>query len=121
MTNGNTYTRYPELADLRKLVLKQRRLEAQIAPLEELQAEEKELRDQIDASLVAAGLEKGDVVTCAGYEVKHNERAGQSRVDGDKLIAIGVPAIDVRWATVTGKASKFATVRPMKGAKVRAA
>lgn len=116
-----TYTTYPALADLPALVRLQRRLEAKIAPLEPLMALEKDVRDQINALLLKAGFAKGEGVTCAGYDVVHHERAGRTTLNADTLRANGVPEIDIRFATEVGKASSFATVRPMKGAKVRAA
>lgn len=116
-----SYRRYRQLATLPALVRKQRRLEAQIAPLEQLQADEKAVRDAINALLVEAGLAKGDGVTCAGYDVVHHERAGRAALNADKLRGAGVAELDIAFATEVGKASSFATVRPMKGAKVRAA
>lgn len=120
-TAVGTYTQVRGLATLPALVRKQRRLEAKIAPLEQLQADEKAVRDAIDVLLKVAGFAKGEGVTCAGYDVVHNERAGRTTLNADTLRANGVSEIDIRFATEVGKASSFATVRPMKGAKVRAA
>lgn len=116
-----TYRQYRPLATLPALVRKQRRLEAQIAPLEALQADEKAVRDAINALLVQAGIAKGEGVTCAGYDVVHRESAGRTTLNAAKLRGAGVAEVDIQFATEVGKASSFATVRPMKGAKVRAA
>lgn len=116
------FTAYAALvkAGLPKLVRRQRRLERQVVKLEDAQAKEKAVRDEIDLLLKAEGFKSGEGVLCVGYEVKHNERAGREYVDAETLLAIGVSPVDVRWATKTGKAASFATVKPPKGALVRA-
>lgn len=116
----NTFALRPELKKLPALVRRQRRLERRLARLEKVQLEEKATRDHIDALLVAAGVEKGQGVTCLGYDVVHNERAGQARLNADKLRGAGVAEFDIQFATERGKPSSFATVRPMKGAEVQA-
>lgn len=114
----NTYANRPLLKRLPTLVRKQRRLERQATRWERAAAAEKLVRDQIDALLLEAGLAKGQGVTCLGYDVVHNERAGRSKVNPDKLRGAGVAELDIQFATETGQASSFATVRPMKGAQL---
>lgn len=109
------------LAALPTLVRRQRRLEKQIAPLERLAAKEKATRDLIDALLQRAGVQKGEAVLCLNYEVAHHERAGRTSVNADKLRGSGVPELDIQLATETGQPATFATVKPAKGATVRAA
>jgi hypothetical protein len=124
-----TFTNYPRLVvALPPLVRKQRKLAAQIAVVAQAVKDEKAVRADIDVLLVAAGLTKGDVVTCAGYDVRHQEKDGQSSINGDvlteQLVAAGVDrdlvASTIASATDTGKPSAFCTVTPSKGAKVRA-
>jgi len=123
-----TFTNYPRLVvALPPLVRKQRKLAATIAAVADAVKDEKAVRADIDALLVAAGLTKGERVTCAGYDVTHNERDGQSSINGDvlteQLVAAGVDrglVLDtIASATDTGKPSAFATVTPSKGAQVR--
>jgi len=123
-----TFTNHPTLVEpLPPLVRKQRRLAGRIAVVAQDVKDEKITREQIDALLVAAGLKKSDVVTCAGYDVRHNERDGQSAINADKvteqLVAAGVDrdlVVQVLVdSTETGEPAKFATVTPSKGAKVR--
>lgn len=128
MPAAGTYLRYPSLVEaLPPLVRKQRRLAAVLAAVLQHAKDEKALRGQIDVLLIAAGLQKSELVTCAGYDVKHNEKAGQSSINADilteQLVAAGVDRdlvvkilVD---STETGEPSKFATVTPSKGAKVR--
>lgn len=103
------------------LVRKQRRLEKQIAPLEELQAKEEACRKDIDAILLEAGFASGERVKVLGYDVTHNERRGRTSLNVDKLRGAGVAEIDIQFATEIGQPAKFATVKPAKGATVRAA
>jgi hypothetical protein len=123
-----TFNQYPVLVDpLPRLVRRQRRLEAKVAAIAQEIKDEKATREQIDELLVAAGLTKGALVTCLGYDVKHNERNGQSSLDGQVLAALleagGVDPEFVEYcvceATTVGRPAKFATVSPSKGAKVR--
>lgn len=127
MADG-TFTNHPILVDaLPPLVRKQRRLEAKIAAVSQDAKDEKAVRAEIDQLLVAAGLQKSEVVTCLGYDVRHNEKAGQSSINGDTLTAqLQAAGIDpdlistmIAASTDTGKAALFATVTPSKGAKVR--
>jgi len=122
------FTGYPSLvAPLPPLVRAQRRLEAKILPLADLQAQEKAVRADIDHLLVAAGLDKGEAVTCLGYDVTHVERKGTARLNQDvlvvKLIAEGLGEALVleliAASTETGDPSAWATVKPSKGSKVR--
>lgn len=123
-----TYTRYPVLVDtLPPLVRKQRKYAALIAAVAQDVNDEKDVRGKIDALLIQAGLQKSEVVTCLGYDVRHNERDGHTSLNADKLteklIAAGMPerlVIEILAAsTETGEGAKFATVTPSKGAKVR--
>lgn len=125
----NDYTTYGALADLPPLVRKQRRLEKKIVPLAPLVDQEKALRKQIDELLVAAGLTtSGEGVTCLGYDVLHNQRAGHSALNPEKIVALLVAGgVDQAFAlkvlvdsTETGDPAKWATVKPSKGAQVRA-
>jgi hypothetical protein len=124
-----TFTNHPTLIKvLPPLVRKQRTLAAKIAVVAQDVQDEKAVRADIDALLVAAGLQKGEGVTCNGYDVKHNERDGQARINGDvlteQLAAAGVDRTligqTIGNATETSKPSAFCTVTPTKGAKVRA-
>jgi hypothetical protein len=116
----NTYALRRGLARLPVLVRRQRRLERLVAKLEKHQAEEKATRDAIDELLRKQGLTHGEGVTCLGYDVVHNERAGRESIDETRLLLAGVAPIDIAFAKVRGKQALFATVRPMKGAKVAA-
>ncbi len=111
-----TWNAYPALADLPALVRKQRTLEGKLVPLKALEEDEKAVRAQIDALLVAAGV---DLVTCAGYDVTHHHRDGRRWINGDLLAAAGVADETITLATVTGDPWSYATVKPSKGAKVR--
>ncbi len=124
-----TYTRYPALVDtLPPLIKIQRRLAARIAAVDEAVKDEKKLRADIDWLLLQAGLVKGDAVTCAGYDVRHNERAGSTSLNQEKLteqlVAAGVDRglVDhvLKASTETGSVSLFCTVTPSKGATVKA-
>jgi hypothetical protein len=106
---------------LKPLVTLQRRLEKQLVPLEALQAKEADVRKHIDAILLEAGFASGDRVRVGGYDVTHNERRGRTSLNADKLRGAGVAEIDISFATEIGKPAKFATVKPAKGATVRAA
>lgn len=126
--DAGTYADYPPLVvELPPLVRKQRRLEAQIAEVTPIVEDEKAVRKAIDALLVAAGLGKGEGVTCLGYDVTHVERAGSSRINPDRLIAklagaglaMTLVLEIVTASTETGEPSAWATVKPCKGAKVR--
>lgn len=121
------YEAYSQLTDLPPLVRKQRRLEAQIAPIAPLVADEKAIRQQIDALLVAAAIAPSDGVTCLGYDVVHHTRKGQSTFNVEvltaELVAAGLDKAVVAKilidATETSDPPLWATVSPSKGAKVR--
>jgi hypothetical protein len=127
MADTGTFATYPTLADLPPLVRKQRTLEAQIVQLAPLVDDEKTVRYQIDALLIAAGIVPGSVVTCNGYDVMHHVRAGSSRLNQAMLVAQLVAGgvdrgfIDsvILTSTETGDGSTWATVKPSKGTKVR--
>lgn len=129
MTIRGAYTAFKTLAQLPTLVRKQRRLEHRIATVADDLEREKAVRTQIDELLVAAGLAKSEGVTCLGYDVVHHERAGQKRINGEELLKLLVAggvdeefaASAIAEATKEDERAKFATVRPSKGAKVRAA
>ena len=127
MPSTGTFTNHPTLVEaLPPLVRKQRKLIAQIVLVAQQVEDESAVRKEIDLLLVAAGLKKSDVVTCNGYDVRHNERDGQRSLNADtltaELVAAGVDplvvAAVIEAATETGKPSAFATVTPSKGAKV---
>jgi hypothetical protein len=122
------YEAYSALTDLLPpLVKKQRTLEAKIQPLTAFVEQEKAVRADIDALLVKAKIPSNDGVVCNGYDVVHHERAGQSRINQDvlvaQLVAAGLtkPVVDkiLVEATERGEPSTWATVKPSKGAKVR--
>lgn len=122
------YTTYQRLADdLPPLVRKQRRLEGRIVLLVPLAEEEKALRKSIDDLLVDAGILKGEGVTCLGYDVLHVERTGTARLNQDalviRLVDAGLHEHLVRAildeSTEIGDPSRWATVKPSKGSKVR--
>jgi hypothetical protein len=123
-----TFTTYPSLAGLPPLVRVQRRLEAKIVPLAPLLEDEKACRKAIDALLVTAGLQKGESVSCNGYDVTHVERVGPSSLNQEwivaRLVALQID-VAVAWkiladSTETADDAKWATVKPSKGAAVRA-
>jgi len=123
-----TYATYTVLVDaLPPLVRKQRRLESVISAVAQHVKDEKAIRGDIDALLVKAGLTKGELVTCLGYDVKHNERDGQVSINAELLTELlakagverKVIATILKASTQQGEVSKFATVKPSKGAKVR--
>ncbi len=58
------------------LVKQQRRFAARIAAVADAVKDEKAIRAEIDGHLVTAGLQKSEMVTCAGYDVRHFERDG---------------------------------------------
>jgi len=123
-----TFLDHPVLREaLPPLVRKQRRLALTIAAVAPAVVDEKAIRAQIDALLLTAGLRKGELVTCLGYDVRHNERDGQTSINAEKLVAgLGIVGVKEELAraliadsTERGEPAKFATVTPSKGAKVR--
>lgn len=114
------YVRAEAIKPLRALVRQQRRLEKRAVKAQLVLDQEKACRDAINAVLVEAGCGKGEGVLVDGYEVVHHERAGQARVNADKLRGAGVSEIDIQFAIEVGKCASYATVRPAKGAKVAA-
>jgi len=123
-----TFANHPTLVEtLPPLVRKQRRLEAKVAAVAQDAKDEKACRAEIDVLLVAAGLQKSDVVTCAGYDARHSEKAGQESLNAEtltaQLLTAGLHADAIvtilKASTDVGQAAKFATVTPSKGAKVR--
>lgn len=124
---------YTKFAALRRklpdLVKEQRTLEARIAPILPDVDREKEVRKEIDALLLKAGVGKSEAVQCDGYDVVHNERAGQERLDQAQLLEqleaeFKVPRDKgtelLAACTKRDDPAKFATVKPSKGAKVKA-
>lgn len=122
-----TFTDYAGLEMLPRLVRQQRTLARRLADMAQDEKDEKAVRVEILALLEAAGIKAKGSVTCIGYEVIHSTRAGQSWISPELvlelLVAAGVErelvAEVITKATVDGTPSKFATVRPEKGAKVR--
>lgn len=128
MPPSGTFTNHPVLVDaLPPLVRKQRKLIAKIVTVAQEVKDEEAVRKEIDALLVAAGLKKSEVVTCNGYDVRHNERDGRTSINGEtlraQLLAVGVEADFIAklivTCTDTGEPSAFCTITPSKGAKVR--
>lgn len=124
-----TYAQFPMLrAHLPALIRLQRKLADQLAPLDALQADEKDVRAQILALLDADGIAPGDRVTCLGYDVLSRTRAGVDRLNPDvateQFVAGGVARdfVDEVFAasTTTGDPAFWAEVKPTKGAAVRA-
>jgi len=129
MSATGTFTQYPSLVEtLPPLVRKQRRLEGQIAKVAQATKDETAVRGEIDQLLVAAGLEKSELVTCAGYDVRHNVREGNSSLNADKIteqlaaagVDRGLVAQVLADSTEIGNPALFATVKPSKGVQVRA-
>jgi len=128
--NTGTYQAHAALAELPTLVRRQRRLEKVVAQVTKDDLEqEKACRALIDALLVKAGLGKGELVTCNGYDVIHHEQKGRTTLNQDtlieELVAAGVER-DVVVAALTAAEDtadpvKFALVKPTKGAQVRKA
>jgi len=122
------YAAFSVLDGLPPLVRRQRQLEAKILPLAPLVDDEKAVRQQIDALLVAAGIASNDGVTCLGYDVVHHARLGSARINADRLVEQLVAAkVDralvlqvLADSTDTSEPSTWATVKPSKGSKVRA-
>jgi len=121
--NTGSFLQHRELADLPRLVRKQRRLEKRIATLkvEQLLADEKAARAAIHDRLVAAGIPQKGSVTCNGYDVIRRYQDGFTIVDVDKLRVAGVPEVDIQFASHKSKAKDYAEVKPSKGAQVRKA
>lgn len=127
MPDVGTFTTYPALVDLPPLVRKQRTLEAKILPLAGFVEDEKKTRGQIDALLIAAGLKRGDSVTCNGYDVTHAGRAGTTSLNADALaILLVLGGVDpefvdfaLKTSMETGEPALWATVKPSKGSQVR--
>jgi hypothetical protein len=122
------YTAYSTLEDaLPPLVRKQRRLEGRLVLLVPLAEEEKALRHEIDALLLAEGFAHGEGVTCLGYDVKHNARKGQSSLNPQTIVGLLVAGgVDEAFAlkvlidsTETADDPQWATVKPSKGSRVR--
>ena len=121
------YTAYGVLEDLPTLVRKQRALEAKIVPLASYLNDEQQLRKEIDARLVAAGIPANDGVTCLGYDVVHHERQGNAKLNPDaltaELVVAGLDRADVALmitaCTERDEPSSWASVKPSKSAKVR--
>jgi hypothetical protein len=126
MPDVGTFTAYPALADLPPLVRRQRQLETKILPFAPLVDEEKAVRKDIDALLIAAEV---DVVTCNGYDVAHISRKGTERLNQEAFVARQVARgndratleADLAASTDVGDPSGWATVKPSKGSKVRRA
>lgn len=128
MNNTGTYQKHAALEDLPTLVRRQRRLEKVVAQVTKTDIEdEKACRKVIDELLVKAGIQPGELVTCNGYDVIHNEQKGRTALDisklGELLVLGGVDPEFVKTsfeaATTNGDPVTFALVKPSKGAKVR--
>lgn len=123
------------------LVRRQRRLEALLGDEKgSFVDQEKAVRQEIHELLKTAGIvERGDAVTCNGYQVTQRGQNGRSAIDGVTLISTlvalkfqftasdgtvleGQAAAEALIAacTVKGEPSAWAEVKPAKGAKVRA-
>lgn len=113
--------------DLLQLVRRERRLEAKVAPLADLAELAKATRKRIDQLLVAAGFKPKESTTCAGYQLTHTRRAGQTSFNDEKarakFVEAGVDAelVDDILAACfeTGDDVLFVAIKPMRGALVR--
>ena len=123
------FTEHPSLVEpLPPLVRKQRRLEQKLAAVAQAILDEKAVRAEIDQLLLAAGCEKGDVVQCLGYDVRHFENDARTSINAATLVvqltAAGLNSELVTQiiaaSTDTGSPAVYCTVKPSKGAKVRA-
>jgi hypothetical protein len=128
MITVGPYTDFPALQKaLPPLVREQRRLEALIAPVLPLIEPEKDVRKRIDALLLAAGIAKGESVSCLGYDVTHCARAGNETLNPETIVSLLVAAgverdlVDqvLKDSTETADNAQWATVKPSKGSKVR--
>lgn len=78
----NTFKRYSSLVKaLPPLVRKQRREAKKIAQLEIAVDRDKAIRAEIEKLLQPLGFKSNEGVTCGGYDVKHNERKGNTSYD----------------------------------------
>lgn len=120
MANLTPYEDHPALVDaLPTLIRRQRKLAKKVAELKPAEADEKAVRAEIDALLVAEGLASGEGVECQGYDVIHRERDGNAFISRELLLAAGVEVTVIDACIDHHQASKFATVAPAKGATVR--
>ena len=81
------------------------------AEIEFREKSKKELKTNIEAALLVADVQK---VACEGYRVQIIEKEGAKKIDANKLLDLGVSADVIAKATVQGKASSYADIRPMK-------
>lgn len=106
-----TYQEHPLLADLPELVAKQQALKAELKGMKAKEAEEKELREEIEALLLAAGVES---VTCGDVTVARIEVEGRRTISQDALLALGVEADTIAAATETGEGYSYVSVKETK-------
>lgn len=129
MPDTGTFTTYPALKELPPLVRKQRTLEAKILPLAPLVEQEKAVRHDIDALLIAAKIPAGEGVTCNGYDVDHHTRKGNTSLNAEAAaILFTLGGVDPEFVDFvlttcleTGESPRWATVKPSKGSQVRKA
>jgi hypothetical protein len=100
----NTYTAWPSLVKpLPGLVRKQRTQAKKVAALAVHVEKDKALRCDIEALLKPLGFASNEGVTCNGYDVKHNERKGNTTYDvvllgqlmQQKLVDLGMSRVDI--------------------------
>lgn len=100
---NNTFTRHAALKTaLPPLVKKQRRHAKKIASVSKDVADDKSVRSQILQLLELAGLQRGEGVTCNGYDVEICGRKGNTSYDMvrlaeiivGELVALGMPRED---------------------------
>jgi hypothetical protein len=108
-----TYLAHPVLAGLPALIFRQQELKAQMAPLEALVAEEKAIRADIEALLIAAGVED-EKVTVGQFTISRTEVDGAEFLSEDLLLAAGVDADIIKAAKDRHAAYSYASVRKAK-------
>lgn len=84
-------------------------IDRQIAQLEALK---KEIKEPIQVGLLVAGVEK---VMAAGCPVTIVTKKGTKKIDGQKLMELGVAPMTIAKATVVGKDSQYVMIGKPKG------
>lgn len=128
MKDSGTYKQHAALSELPPLVRTQRKLEAKLGDEKgSFKDQESAVRKDIDGLLAAAGLARGEFVTCNGYDVTRRGQKGRTFINelmlAETLIVAGLTREEavglILEATDTGEPSTWSEVKPSKGAKVR--
>jgi len=118
-----TFTNHPHLVkDFPRLLKEQRRLAKLIAVDPKDVKQEKAIRGDMDALMVADNFTNGETVTCDGAVITHHVRAGQARLDPEPVDAylektVGraeADALITLW-TITGPDAVYCSVKEPKG------